>query len=194
MNIYVSKNGEVFGPFTDEQVRQSLHAGMFSANDLCWHEGRANWTPLGELAGVLPAGMPPLPTTMPPIAHFPAAFTAPQPEMLVSQPLISTIAPVDHSIAWVAAFVPLSGLILDAIFLSMGLSTWFATAIIIVINCLMLSADEKKLRALGFKTESLGSAWLIPVYLFKRVQVVGSGYGYAVCWMITFFVSFLHAL
>ena len=37
--------------------------------------------------------------------------------------------------------------------------------------------------------------WVVPVYLFKRPSVAGGGYGYAVLWLITFFiVLFMPAL
>ncbi len=38
--------------------------------------------------------------------------------------------------------------------------------------------DEKKLKASGYDTKSLGSIWIIPVYLFKRAKMLGQSYGY----------------
>jgi len=73
----------------------------------------------------------------------------------------------------------------------MEVSQWIGVPIVLGINILLLSKDEKHLKTLGFSTAELGSAWFVPVYLFKRVRVVGGGYGYAVCWMITFFISIL---
>ena len=98
---------------------------------------------------------------------------------------------IDHSLVWVNAFVPLFGIVINVMLAAMGLTTWLAVPIIIGANVLLLSKDEKQLKALGLQTKDLGAAWLVPVYLFKRVQVAGGGYGYAVCWMITFFISIL---
>lgn len=96
---------------------------------------------------------------------------------------------VNHALVWVNAFVPLFGSVIGAMVAAMGLSQWIRTLIVICINIALLTQDEKQLKAQGYQTKSLGSAWLVPVYLFKRVQVAGGGYGYAVCWMITFFIS-----
>lgn len=52
MQIFIAKNGEKTGPFSEAQVREMLAAGSASATDLAWHEGMADWKPLGQ---VLPA-------------------------------------------------------------------------------------------------------------------------------------------
>lgn len=49
MQIYIGKNGQQLGPFTEEQVRQRLATGEFSATDLAWQEGASNWRPVGEM-------------------------------------------------------------------------------------------------------------------------------------------------
>ncbi len=99
--------------------------------------------------------------------------------------------PVNHSLVWINAFVPIFGIVLDTILVEMGLTMWLGTLIVIGINCLLMTKDEKQLRTQGLPTKELGSAWVVPVYLFKRVQVVGGGYGYAVCWMVTFSINLL---
>ena len=92
---------------------------------------------------------------------------------------------------WVNAFVPLFAILIDAILVSIGCDLWLGVPIVVGINVLLLSKDEEQLKAQGLPIKDLGSAWLVPVYLFKRVRVAGGGYGYAVCWMITFFISIL---
>jgi DNA-directed RNA polymerase subunit RPC12/RpoP len=98
---------------------------------------------------------------------------------------------VSHTLVWVNAFVPLFAILIDAILVSIGCDLWLGVPIVVGINVLLLSKDEEQLKAQGLPIKDLGSAWLVPVYLFKRVRVAGGGYGYAVCWMITFFISIL---
>ena len=98
---------------------------------------------------------------------------------------------VSHALVWVNAFVPLFAIVIDAILVSIGCDLWLGVPIVVGINVLLLSKDEEQLKAQGLPIKDLGSAWLVPVYLFKRVRVAGGGYGYAVCWMITFFISIL---
>lgn len=60
---YVGRNGQKAGPYTTEQVRQMAAAGQLVPNDLLWKQGLANWVPLTEVKGLLPAGggtLPPL--------------------------------------------------------------------------------------------------------------------------------------
>jgi hypothetical protein len=98
---------------------------------------------------------------------------------------------VSHALVWVSAFVPLLAILIDGILAAMELNQWLGVPIVIGINILLLTIDEKRLKAQGLPTTELGSAWLVPVYLFKRVRVAGGGYGYAICWMITFSISVL---
>lgn len=111
-----------------------------------------------------------------------------QAEMILGQK--GTPEEADHVLVWVAAFVPCASLILDFI-----LPPWPSLALVIVINTLLLTVDLKRLRKAGYDTTTLSRIWLlVPVYLFKRVRIAGGGYGYAVCWMITFFMTFLITL
>jgi hypothetical protein len=98
---------------------------------------------------------------------------------------------VSHTLVWVSAFVPLFSIVIHGMLAGMELPQWIGILIVLGINILLLSKDEKHLKTQGFSTKELGSAWFVPVYLFKRVRVAGGGYGYAVCWMITFFISLL---
>ena len=40
MNIYVSRNGETFGPYSAEQAKQFLEAGQLLATDYALYEGQ----------------------------------------------------------------------------------------------------------------------------------------------------------
>ena len=64
MQIFISRGGETFGPYSEEQVRQMLDAGQLLGEDLGWIEGMADWLPVNQL---LPADLPvtDLPATEP---------------------------------------------------------------------------------------------------------------------------------
>ncbi|MAK28803.1 MAG: DUF4339 domain-containing protein [Verrucomicrobiota bacterium] len=49
MNLYVSRDGQTFGPYTKEQACQFLEAGQLLATDLALYEGSAEWSVLGNL-------------------------------------------------------------------------------------------------------------------------------------------------
>lgn len=180
--IFIARDGKSIGPFTLAELDAMLASGRLLANDLAWSESVANWTPLHTMPGIsLPQGGPPPP--MPPLLPS-----------VVAPVLPFAAAQVSHALPWVSAFVPLAGLVFDAVLNEMGWSNWVGTMVVIGTNILLLTKDEKELKAQGFSTERMGAAWLVPVYLFKRVQVAGGGYGYAVCWMITLFISMLSSL
>lgn len=49
MEIYVNRNGQQFGPYSEEQVRENLAIGMLSPDDLAWHKGLAEWQAVGQV-------------------------------------------------------------------------------------------------------------------------------------------------
>ncbi|MBC7752581.1 MAG: RDD family protein [Candidatus Saccharibacteria bacterium] len=51
MQIYLARNNEQAGPYTLEQVNAMLANKQIVLADLAWHEGMANWLPLGQLTG-----------------------------------------------------------------------------------------------------------------------------------------------
>lgn len=51
MQIYLARNNEQAGPYTLEQVNAMLANKQIVLTDLAWHEGMANWLPLGQLTG-----------------------------------------------------------------------------------------------------------------------------------------------
>jgi len=54
LQIHIHKDGNTYGPYPLEQVRQYLKAGSFSGNDLACHDG-ANWIKLSQVPGVAPS-------------------------------------------------------------------------------------------------------------------------------------------
>ena len=68
---YYALGGERLGPVSQEQLRELSSSGQLQASDLVWQEGMADWTPAGEVQGLLPAaaeaGPPPVPGSPPPM-------------------------------------------------------------------------------------------------------------------------------
>ena len=55
MNIYVSRNGQTFGPYPSEQAKQYLAAGQLLASDYALIEGTSEWKNLSDLLSALSA-------------------------------------------------------------------------------------------------------------------------------------------
>jgi len=49
MNLYVSRDGQTFGPYSKDQAREFLEAGQLLATDHALLEGSAEWSTLGHL-------------------------------------------------------------------------------------------------------------------------------------------------
>lgn len=46
MSSYIARNGQTFGPYTDEQMREHLASGAVLLTDICCPEGNETWQPL----------------------------------------------------------------------------------------------------------------------------------------------------
>ncbi len=70
MEIFISRDGQQFGPYTLSEVQTDLNTGNIVAGDLAWHEGAADWVEISEIAGlVVPRKRlppPPPPGRLPP--------------------------------------------------------------------------------------------------------------------------------
>jgi len=51
--IYVSRNGEVIGPFTKKELREQIHSGTVSREDWAWHKELPEWTPVHAVVPVI---------------------------------------------------------------------------------------------------------------------------------------------
>jgi len=69
MQVWIGRNGERFGPYRDDEIRQWLRDGTCRPEELGWYEGMTDWRPLGELfpedrpapAEAAPGAVPPPP-------------------------------------------------------------------------------------------------------------------------------------
>ena len=47
--IYLTREGQQYGPYTLEQLKASLGDGTVAPGDLAWHEGITDWVPLSTI-------------------------------------------------------------------------------------------------------------------------------------------------
>ena len=101
---------------------------------------------------------------------------------------------VNNTIVWILAFAPIIGLNIEAflggVFTTDSNKFWMIT---IVLNIVLSLLDERKLNAAGHNTRALGlgSAWLVPVYLFKRAKTLKHNMAYFIVWIGSFALMFL---
>jgi hypothetical protein len=60
MEIYIARDGNETGPYTQDQIESLHRTGMLQLNDFVWHDGMPDWEPLHRFLGVRP------PTPVPP--------------------------------------------------------------------------------------------------------------------------------
>jgi hypothetical protein len=49
MDIYIGKDGQVLGPYGEEEIRARLDADLFDGTEKAWHEGLDEWVSLMEV-------------------------------------------------------------------------------------------------------------------------------------------------
>ena len=78
MDIYILRDGQETGPFTEETTHTLLKQGSIREADYAWHPGLPKWIPLAE---VLHPAVPALETPPPPppnaTAEIPPLVAAP---------------------------------------------------------------------------------------------------------------------
>ncbi len=84
MNIYVTRDGQNFGPYTEDHARQMVQQGQLTPSDLACPEGQSQWVPLGQVLQLPAAPTAPLsaaaggvPVAQPASAMYPPPGAAP---------------------------------------------------------------------------------------------------------------------
>ena len=67
MEIYIARNGQQAGPFSEEQLKSMIQSGIASLNDQAWHQELSEWTPLHRVLKLCP---PVPPVQQPPQISF----------------------------------------------------------------------------------------------------------------------------
>jgi hypothetical protein len=103
MNIFVHRNGQQLGPFSETDIRTQLASGAISSADLVWWDGQPGWVPLSQspyaAVSVPPAAAdalpPPPPVSVPPITGGPGTAspsTSPKTSQLAIWALVCGVA------------------------------------------------------------------------------------------------------
>jgi hypothetical protein len=96
MEILIAKQGQQYGPYSEEQVREYVRAGRISPDDLAWHQGQPAWAPLSQILKLETAPPPP-----------PVAFPGGSPEGIA-------LWNPKAAAAWSLLFSPMFGAFLHA--------------------------------------------------------------------------------
>jgi hypothetical protein len=99
VDIYIARGEEQFGPYPLEQVRELLDQGALLPEDLAFHEGLENWTPLAEV--IAKQSTPPVPPSPPALPSATVDSPSPAPD-----PQTATDPTVEPQLASVAATQP----------------------------------------------------------------------------------------
>src|SRR3954447_12154615 len=54
MEIWVHRNGQYAGRFSESAIREKVGDGSLSATDLAWDEAKAAWKPISEFLAAFP--------------------------------------------------------------------------------------------------------------------------------------------
>src|SRR2546423_15383496 len=58
MEIWVHRNGQYAGRFSESVIREKLADGSLSGTDLAWDEAQSAWKPISEFLAAFPVGKP----------------------------------------------------------------------------------------------------------------------------------------
>lgn len=98
---------------------------------------------------------------------------------------------ISNLIVWLLAFAPIIGTAIEQITgkaLSVNPNYLFFTTIIL--NVGFSTYDARMLGKAGYDTTPMGSAWLVPVYLYERAKILKQNKAYFIVWCILFTVYF----
>lgn len=95
---------------------------------------------------------------------------------------------VDNTLVWIVAVIPILSIILAIVMFGdkrENIDAFFA----LVANITLCYVDAASLKKQGYETKNL-SAWLIPVYLFKRAKMLNHSLAYFAVWCVLFLLTF----
>ena len=84
MQLFVSLNGQKYGPYTRETIANFVKEGRVNGETPCWYEGLPQWVPLKTVFPDLFAQTPPVPPSQP-AQPQPANYPPPPPYQQPSQ-------------------------------------------------------------------------------------------------------------
>jgi len=164
---YFSTNGDRKGPVAESQIPRLVANGDINAHSQVWNPRMTHWAPV-------------LSTSLRKFVH---SADAPP-------PLEGTA--VDNTWVWVLAFAPIIGYLLEVMVAdATDISQDYLFLITIALNVGLSTFDERRLEAAGYTTHTMGFAWIVPVYLFKRASQLRQSHAYFWVWCVCFVLVLL---
>ena len=171
-NWYYEQDGERHGPLSNSEIEALISRKTICQDTLLW-SGRGDWIPADRTQ----------------LAHLFASATA-APPPLPSQK-------VNDSMVWIAVSIPILGAIIEEFFgsnLGENADRIFLFGYLLIYIAL-LTLDEKRLEAAGYKAPAIGWVFLVPVYLWRRASLLNHKQSYSLAWIGAFVVAcFLNPL
>lgn len=176
-------DGERKGPVEEKEIVRMIEDKSLKKDNLVWKDGMKAWLMVSEtdFSEHIASDM------MPPPLHGGA---------------------VKDNFIWWLAFAPLLGQIVQSIFLEITNPSpdrndsikdyinymtntdfnkfWFAT---LALNIILAAADEANLKKAGYDTAKLGSVFLVPVYMYKRAELLKQKNTYFWIWIVSFVIT-----
>jgi hypothetical protein len=181
---YYSESGKRVGPISQDTILSLLQSKKLSPSTMVWRAGMQDWVAIlhSDLAKYITADSPP-PLSAKHIANGYAWALALAPVWATALHYILAYAYIEAKYEGILLLAPL--------FVQEILQkTWYFGWIV---NVIMAFLDNRALKAAGWSTERINS-WmiiLIPVYLYKRDQMLGAGMTRFWVWIAAFIVSLL---
>ncbi|MBM4042978.1 MAG: DUF4339 domain-containing protein [Planctomycetes bacterium] len=176
---FYEMKGERIGPIVESDMRLKVSANEIGRNCPVWANGMTAWARAEESD----------------LARY---FVGPPP--LTGQA-------VNNTWVWVLAFAPVIGTFIEGFvggFVSskenlsleeqirMMDKLWWIT---VLLNIILGYVDERVLRRAGHNTASMkGFVWLVPVYLYKRAELLHQNLAYFIVWLVMFGLVLLRIL
>lgn len=153
------------GPVSEAQILDLIATHKLGRMSYVWSQGMTDWMTIE---------------------------TTPFSRQFAGTPPPLTGAAINNTLVWWLAFGPLLGIVLAGFLAGLTgkdiIDFWWTT---LALNIALSVADEKKLKKAGHDTASMGLAFIVPVYLFKRAKVLKQSNSYFVVWVVLFVLSLL---
>src|SRR6266404_4294158 len=81
MEIWIHRNGQFAGRFSESAIRDKIADGSFSPTDLAWDEAKPSWKPISEFLASVPAATSTSPSNAPAAEAEPPSHAADPPSL-----------------------------------------------------------------------------------------------------------------
>jgi uncharacterized protein DUF4339 len=149
MNIYLYKDGQQLGPFTESEARAHLSNGSVSGADLAWVEGNSDWQPISTMLS-------------PPVT--PAQPIAPAPTPIVVQ--VVATRPRSHWGVSLASWALLAICCIASLLPGLGFAVWFVAGPVLLITFVLGIIAISRGGTLQGMLILLASRIVVPVFVF----------------------------